>query len=117
MSLLGILASGDIVGAIKKLWALIFGTPMPDNLANFVAKAATAEGQILESLVNVGIKDVEANGFTTASFVTAGKDILAQLIAQNITTFTLQNVMAMLNIAAAPLLPATSVTPPVVAGT
>jgi hypothetical protein len=80
-------------------------TAEPD-LKSFIDKAATAEGKILNSLVTVGVTDLAKNGFTTAGFVATGKDILAQLVAQNISTFSLQEVMVMLNIKAAPVVAA-----------
>lgn len=75
-------------------------------LKHFLTETESEEGKILQDLVGTAIKDVEAGGFTTASFVTAGKDVLAQLIARNIETFTIQHVMAMLNITASPLVAA-----------
>lgn len=110
-SFFGDLLSGNFSNAIKRLedwWA----TAMPE-LQDFVTKAATTEGQILEGLIAVAAQDVIAGGFTTASFVAAGKDVLAKLIAQNIATFNIQYIMALLNIKVSPSAPAAVVPPSV----
>lgn len=74
---------------------------------NFISLLESDEGKIAQGLIDVAIKDIETNGFTTVSFVTAGKDVLAQLIAKEITEFNLQHIIAMLNISVAPLVPVT----------
>lgn len=99
----GDLVHGNFSNAWKRLEDFWSGLPAP--VRSFVGSLGTDEGKILQSLVDVAVKDVQVNGFTTASFVTAGKDVLAQLIAQNISTFTMQHVMAAVNISAAPLAP------------
>lgn len=75
------------------------------GLKGLVRKASTEEGNILKGLIPIAVNDVVAGGFTTASFVMAGKDVLAKLIEQNITTFNMQYVMALLNAEVAPLAP------------
>lgn len=72
----------------------------------FLELLETDEGKIAQDLINTAKNDVVAAGFTTASFVAAGKDVLAKLVAQEITEFSLQHIIAMLNIAVAPLVPA-----------
>lgn len=103
---------GDLFsGNFTNAWARIedwWNSMMPE-LKDFVTKAATTEGQILESLISVAAQDVIAGGFTTASFVSAGKDVLAKLIAQNISTFNIQYIMALLNIKVSPSAPAVAV--------
>lgn len=100
---------GDILtGNFSNAWARLenwWSNAMPE-LQDFLTKAATSEGQILEGLITVAAQDVIAGGFTTASFVAAGKDVLAKLIAQNIATFNIQYIMALLNIKVAPAAPA-----------
>lgn len=78
---------------------------MMPELQDFVTKAATEDGKILESLITVAANDVLSGGLTTASFVTAGKDVLAKLLAQNIATFNIQYIMALLNVKVAPAAP------------
>lgn len=73
----------------------------PVWLKVFASKLATDEGVILQGLVNTAVTDVKANGATTASFVKAGQDVLSKLVAQNITTFTLQEVISAVNMAVA----------------
>lgn len=96
--------TGNFSNALKRVedW---WNSMMPE-LKDFVAKAATDEGKILESLISVAAQDVIAGGFTTVSFVEAGKDVLAKLIAQNIATFNIQYILALLNIKVAPSAPA-----------
>lgn len=96
--------TGNFSNAFKRVedW---WNSMMPE-LKDFVAKAATDEGKILESLISVAAQDVIAGGFTTVSFVEAGKDVLAKLIAQNIATFNIQYIMALLNIKVVPSAPA-----------
>lgn len=96
----------DIVKSLQKL---------PPAVQKFITELESDEGLILQNLIDVAVKDVETAGFTTASFVAAGKDVLAQLIAQNISTFSIQKVIGLINIAAAPLVPAPVVTAPVAA--
>lgn len=108
---IGDVLSGNFSNALKRLEDFWAGLPIV--FKSFVSSLETDEGKILSNLVGVAVKDVEAAGFTTVSFVTAGKDVLAQLIAQNINTFTIQHVMAALNITSIPLVPSvTAAVPP-----
>lgn len=75
------------------------------GLKNLVRKAATEEGKILEGLIPIAVNDVVAGGLTSESFIKAGKDVLAELISKNITTFNMQYVMALINAEVAPLAP------------
>lgn len=97
------LSHGEFLGALHDAatWLKNRFASLPSWVQAFLDKTGTQEYTILQSAVTAGVKDVVAGGLTTASFVTAGKDILAQLIAQNISTFTMQDVMANLNMAAA----------------
>lgn len=100
---LGDVFSGNFSNAYARLkdW---WKTTLP-SLKDFMNKAATDEGKILEGLISTAAQDVLAGGLTTASFVAAGKDVLAKLIAQNISTFNMQYVMALLNIEVSPKAP------------
>src|ERR1700722_13721235 len=72
------------------------------GLKGLVRKTATDEGNILKGLIPVAVNDVVTGGFTTEAFIKAGKDVLAQLMAQNITTFNMQYVMSLINAEVAP---------------
>lgn len=107
---------GDIIhGNFTNAWARLqdFWSGLPSQVRTFVGSLATDEGKILQSLVDVAVKDIETAGFTTVSFVAAGKDVFAKLVSQNINTFNIQHVIAELNITAAPLVPAVVVPTPV----
>lgn len=84
----------DLVVSGKALFARL-----PAWTQKFIAEEAKPEATILESLVPVAVQDIIAGGFKTASFVAAGKDVLSKLIAQNVTSYTMQSVMANLNMA------------------
>lgn len=86
----------DLVVSGKALFARL-----PSWTQKFIATEAKPEAAILEGLVPVAVTDIIAGGFKTASFITAGKGVLAKLIAQNVTTYTMQSVMANLNMAVA----------------
>ena len=70
---------------------------LPPWAKNFINKLKGSEGAILQGLVAVAAADVQTGGLTTASFVNAGKDVYAKLVAQNISTFSLQYVIAAIN--------------------
>lgn len=91
----------DILGALHDAatWLKNRFSSLPSWTQVFLSKGGDQELTILKSAIPVAVKDVTEGGFTTAAFVKAGKDVLAQLIAQNISTFTLQDVMANLNMA------------------
>lgn len=99
----------DLVhGNFTSAWARVedwWNSDAFPEIKTLATKLATDEGKILEGLIAVAAQDVIAGGFTTASFVTAGKDVLAKLIAQNIATFNIQYIMAVLNIKVAPSAP------------
>ncbi len=99
------LVEGNESHAYSRLKDWWDNTAEPD-LKSFVDKASSAEGKILSNLITIGLADLAKNGFTTAGFVKTGEDVLVQLVAQNVSTFSLQEVMAMLNIKAAPLVAA-----------
>jgi hypothetical protein len=98
----------DAAGVEKRLADWWSG--MPEWLQSFVTKAKSAQGVILTGLVETAAVDVAAGGFTTASFVSAGKDVLAKAEAQELG-FSQQEVMSALNLAANALKPATAPTP------
>lgn len=95
---------GNLPNAWARLLDFLHGY-LPSWLVSFIDKAGTAEGKILTGLVSIAINDVKTGGFTTDSFIAAAKDVYAQLAAQNITTFTLQDIFAMLNTAASGQVP------------
>lgn len=88
----------------SRFWDFLRSNAWP-GLKSLLKKASGSEQSILKNLIPIAVKDVVAGGFSTDSFVTAGKDVLQQLIAQNITTFNMQYVMALINAEVAPLAP------------
>lgn len=60
-------------------------TSLSPGIQAFVTKVETNEGQILQGLVVTAAQDVLAGGLTTASFVSAAKDVGQKLVAQNVT--------------------------------
>jgi hypothetical protein len=86
----------DIISAFKKL---------PKPVQDFIIKLESDEGQVLQSLASVAIQDVVAGEFTTASFVAAGKDVVAKALEQG-KTVAMSDAMAQLNILATSLKPA-----------
>ena len=80
---LGDVFTGNFSNAAKRLedWWSGF-SPL---VKSFVQKMASDEGKILEGLVGVAAQDVISGGLTTASFVSAAKDVGTKLVAQNIT--------------------------------
>jgi hypothetical protein len=106
------LESGDVLGAIHDLFTWtrnrLAALPGFNKLFNALSTASNDELAIVESLIPVAAQDVVAGGFTTDSFVKAGKDVLAQLLAKNITKFNMQYVMSLLNAEVAPLAPPVS---------
>lgn len=60
-------------------------TSLSPGIQSFVTTIETDEGKILQGLVVTAAQDVLTNGLTTASFVSAAKDVGTKLAAQNIT--------------------------------
>lgn len=86
MSLENLLAdvfSGNFKNAEKRVadwWSTL--TPA---IKTFVTTIESDEGKILQGLVTTAAQDVIAGGLTTASFVSAAKDVGSKLATQNIT--------------------------------
>lgn len=91
---------------------LDFVSSLPTWVQGFLHMLLTDEGKILQSLVETGKDDLIAGGLTTANFVKTAKDILAQLVAQNISTFNLQYIFGLLNMSVSQAVPATPVEAP-----
>ena len=85
----------DIVSAFKKL---------PQPVQDFIIKLESDEGKVLQALAETAIQDVATGGFTTASFVAAGKDVVAKAAEQG-KAIAISDAMAQLNILAASLRP------------
>jgi hypothetical protein len=96
------LFSGNFTGVWQDVVSAFQRLPVP--VQTFVVKLEGDGGQLLQSLAATGIQDVVAGGFSTASFVTAGKDIVAKGLAQG-QTILMQDAMAQLNILAASMNP------------
>ena len=86
-------AWNDIVSAFKKL---------PPQVQDFVVKLESDEGQLLQTLAETALASVVSGGFSTASFVAAGKSIVAQAAVQG-KTILISDAMAQLNILASPI--------------
>lgn len=67
MSLIGIVKSGDVIGAVKKIWALVFGGDLPDELASLVAKFATDEGKIVWTAATTALGELSSKGLKQAA--------------------------------------------------
>ena len=89
--------SGNFSGVIHDIAAAFSKLPAP--IQAFIAKAESDEGKLLSSLATTALTDVVAGGFTTASFVAAGKAVVAQAASQG-KTILISDAMAELNIQA-----------------
>jgi hypothetical protein len=96
----GDLISGNFSNALKRLEDL-FSSLSPQVHA-FIEKLASDEGKLLQTLAESALQSVITGGFSTASFVAAGKGIVAAAAAQG-KTILISDAMAQLNILASPL--------------
>lgn len=60
MNVLKELADGNVTAVIKKLWFLLLGSVMPDDLANLVAKYIGDEGDIVWNAGTVVVTDLKS---------------------------------------------------------
>ena len=81
---------------------------LPQVEQDFIIKLESDAWALTRKLAGVAINDVVAGGFSTASFVSAGKDIVAQGAAQG-QTIGISDAIIQLNILAGALRPATPV--------
>jgi len=96
---------GDLLsGNLSKAWEdIVKGfARLPDWLQSFISKMGTDEVAILSGLCNDAIADLMADianpsALTTAQITAQAKAIFAKLVAQNVSTFTLQDVFSALN--------------------
>ena len=95
-----------VVDDIKKSFATL-----PQPVQDFITKLESDEGQLLQTLAETALQSVIAGGFSTASFVAAGKSIVADAAAQG-KTILISDAMAQLNILASPLNTAAPVAAP-----
>jgi hypothetical protein len=79
---------------------------LPASLQAIVVLAVTDEGKILQGLVTTAAQDVITDGLTTASFTQAAKNVISQLVSQNIALGE-QIVYTFLNAAVASTVPST----------
>ena len=87
----------DVIGTIEGWFA-----SLPKEVQDYLERLKTDEGSLLQRLALTAVQDVVSAGFTSASFVTAGKDIVAQALAQG-KTIAINDAIAQVNILAAPL--------------
>lgn len=109
MSLIGIIESGDVVGAVKKIWSLIFGTDMPSALADLVSKFATTEGKVVWNAATTFLSEIGTKGLQQAA--TDGWEIIKDQVPSMALT-DLQDAMGIqarsTTSAASPVVPAAS---------
>jgi len=74
-------------GDFTKSWEDIVSryNKLPQVERDFIEKVESDAWSLVRSLAAVGIQDVAAGGFTTASFVSAAKDMVAKGAAQGQT--------------------------------
>jgi len=80
---------------------------LPQTERDFITKLESDAWSLIRSLASVAINDVAAGGFTTASFVSAGKDIVAQAAEQG-QTVAISDAIIQLNILKSALQPTSS---------
>lgn len=97
MGIFSDLFSGNFSGVVDDIEKSFAKLPAP--VQSFIAKIESDAESLLMSLATIGIADVAAGGFSTASFVTAGKDIVAKASSQG-QTILMSEAMAALNIMA-----------------
>ena len=104
----GDVLSGNITHAWSRFLDFLASMGLPTWLVSLIGKVGQQEGKILAALIETAVPDLLKNGLTTAGFVQTANDIFSQLAAQNISTFTLQDVFSLLNAAVsnAPQVPA-----------
>lgn len=110
MGILSDLAKGDFSG----VWDDIVKSfnRLPQNEKDFIAKLESDAWDIIRKLSGIAINDVVAGGFSTASFVTAAKDVVAQGAAQG-QAIAISDAVIQLNILASTLRPNVSSAAPV----
>ena len=97
-------------GDFTKVWEDVVSgyNRLPQEVKDFLIRLEDDGENMLQTLAQAALQDVVAGGFTTASFVAAGKDIVAKGLAQG-KTILLTDAIAQLNILAAGLNPANKV--------
>lgn len=102
------LFSGNFSGVVEDITSATDKLPAP--VQAFITKVESDAEGLLGSLCATAIKDVETAGFTTASFVAAAKDVIAQALSQG-STILISDAMAMLNMFASTIVPSTTAAP------
>ena len=92
------LFSGDFIAAWHDIVAAFEKLPKP--VKDFIIRLEKDEGYLLQQLAQAALHDVVSGGFTTVSFVAAGKDIVIKALEQG-KTIAISDAMAQLNILAA----------------
>ena len=97
-------------GDFTKVWEDVVSgyNRLPQEVKDFLIRLEDDGENMLQTLAQAALQDVVAGGFTTASFVAAGEDIVAKGLAQG-KTILLTDAIAQLNILAAGLNPANKV--------
>ncbi len=95
-----------IIAYVERVWGgftKLFHS-LPAWIQAFVTKIGSQEGTILQGLVNAAVADLmqdiqNPSQLSSAQIGAQAAAIFAQLVSQNISTFTLQDVYATLNTA------------------
>ena len=103
MGVLKDLFSGNFSGVVDDIVKSFHKLPQVEQ--DFIVKLEGDAWTLIRSLAAVAINDVVAGGFSTASFVAAGKDIVAKGAEQG-QAIGISDAIIQLNILAAPLRPA-----------
>ena len=97
--------TGDFATAWKDVTEAYNKLPQVEQ--DFITKLESDAWTLIRSLAGDAINDVVAGGFTTASFVAAGKDVVAKAAAQG-QEVGISDALIQLNILASALKPATT---------
>jgi hypothetical protein len=82
---------------------------IPSSVQTLLSKLESDAGQIMQTLASTAAKDIAAGPLTTASYVTAAKDILAQLPSDG--GILISDVLAVLNAEVSYLLSSATASP------
>lgn len=91
------LFSGNFSGVVDDIKSAFAKLPTP--LQAFITKVENDAEGLLMSLAQTAYNDIASGGLNTASFVAAGKDVVAKAAAQG-TTILMSDAMAAINIMA-----------------
>jgi len=91
------LFSGNFSGALSDITSAFAKLPVP--VQSFVTKVEDDTDNLIMGLAQTAYQDVVAGGLNTASFVAAGKDVVAKGLAQG-KTILMSDAMVAVNLVA-----------------